>query len=561
MTKKVTVLTSITMMAVLFAFSGIDQSQAETDLLPIVDPIEWTNAVNVAVDGNDLTKNGETKKWDAGAVSSKTISSGNVYVEATLDETDTWRMFGFSSKDDSQHRDDIEFAMYMYGKNNELRAWHNGDTIQILGEYRAGDTVRLEINDSDISWNRNGESLFILEDAITEFNYPLFVDTSFASPDATLNDVKIGIIPEELDKEIQMQLDDLLVLIQQVSDKLTALEQKVKEQQILDDLLVPIQQVSDKLTALEQKVKEQQTKMDTLRCENIVPFADLHECDFSGQDLSDIDLTGANLSAAILIGANLSNAQLQGADFSGADFYITNMPEANLTGANLTGANFYNESMQQTDLQHAILKGAILIDADLTNTKLGVANLTGANLTGADLTRADLNFAHLDDADLSGANFTKASVYKIDLEGADIKDVILDCNDIRHAAPLMNCDFSNTNLTRAPLKGANLYNANFYIEDQPDVGVKRAQLAHANLRDAILTHANLRNAELSSAFLESANLEDANLSNARMWHTQLDGTLFFGANVSGTDFKDSTVDNSFGIPYTHGKCRNYHVCE
>ena len=90
----------------------IPESLTSTD-----EDVEWIFDVNVLVSNNNITKIFDDKGWNAGAISSKVIILDNdAYVESTINETNTWRMFGFSGKDDSQHRDDIEFGMYMYEK-------------------------------------------------------------------------------------------------------------------------------------------------------------------------------------------------------------------------------------------------------------------------------------------------------------------------------------------------------------------------------------------------------------------------------------------------------------
>src|SRR5262249_41874619 len=66
-----------------------------TATLPVVN-VTWTQLVNVSATGNSLRKTVDTETWDAGAVSTKSIVSGDGYVEFTATETDTYRMCGLS---------------------------------------------------------------------------------------------------------------------------------------------------------------------------------------------------------------------------------------------------------------------------------------------------------------------------------------------------------------------------------------------------------------------------------------------------------------------------------
>ena len=61
-------------------------------------PVTWTNTANVTVTGNTIQKTGGAgSTWDAGAVSTQSIVSGDGYVQATVDVTSTyrWRLITF----------------------------------------------------------------------------------------------------------------------------------------------------------------------------------------------------------------------------------------------------------------------------------------------------------------------------------------------------------------------------------------------------------------------------------------------------------------------------------
>jgi uncharacterized protein YjbI with pentapeptide repeats len=110
---------------------------------------------------------------------------------------------------------------------------------------------------------------------------------------------------------------------------------------------------------------------------NLVPGADLHNCDLHGLlggygvDLHGANLNGANLNFNIMNAYNLSGASLIGAQLEGSHLLF----DTNLSGANLSGAV----------LIYTRLDGADLSNVDLSDAVLFGANLSGANLSGADL--------------------------------------------------------------------------------------------------------------------------------------------------------------------------------
>jgi YD repeat-containing protein len=80
-------------------------------------PVTWTNAVGVTVNGNSLTTTGNG--WNtAGASSSQTIASGDGYMEFTASETTTYRLIGLSNGDTNQNYDDIDYAVYLGPSGN-----------------------------------------------------------------------------------------------------------------------------------------------------------------------------------------------------------------------------------------------------------------------------------------------------------------------------------------------------------------------------------------------------------------------------------------------------------
>ncbi|HEU0291675.1 MAG TPA: Ig-like domain-containing protein [Anaerolineales bacterium] len=177
---------------------------------------------------------------------------------------------------------------------------------------------------------------------------------------------------------------------------------------------------------------------------NLVPMADLRNCDLSGRQMA-----GVNLFSAKLSGANLSNADLSGADLSGAD----------LANANLNGAILDNASLFTTNLVAATFD-----NASLRNTNLDDGYAPGGSFINADLRGANLYFAFFRDANLSGANFSNAYLNKFDVVGSILQNAIFTGTELfdvdMQNTDLRGADLSFTTLSYVSLNNADLRDAN-----------------------------------------------------------------------------------------------------
>jgi len=151
--------------------------------------LQWTNAVNVTVSGNSLTKQGGgVAVWDAGAVSSQTITAGDGYVEFTVLETNKNRMCGLSNGDSNQNYADIDFAWYAYD-DGTLYVFEDGVNRGSFGSFTTGDRLRVAVEGGVVKYRKNGMLLYTSATAPT---YPLLVDTAFSAMGATISDAVIG---------------------------------------------------------------------------------------------------------------------------------------------------------------------------------------------------------------------------------------------------------------------------------------------------------------------------------------------------------------------------------
>ncbi|MDX1417383.1 MAG: pentapeptide repeat-containing protein [Candidatus Promineifilaceae bacterium] len=182
---------------------------------------------------------------------------------------------------------------------------------------------------------------------------------------------------------------------------------------------------------------------------NLVPFADLVNCDLSGMDMSGINIWAADLSGANISDANLSGALLEGVDFTGANATGAIFDNADLFTTILVGATFDGASLRNTNMEDAYAPGgSSFINADFRGADLYFAdfrdaNISGANFSGNYINSFDLPRAIAQNADFSGATMTFMNMRDTDLRGADLS-----------GASLGHMSFHNADFRDATLLGA-----------------------------------------------------------------------------------------------------------
>jgi uncharacterized protein YjbI with pentapeptide repeats len=159
---------------------------------------------------------------------------------------------------------------------------------------------------------------------------------------------------------------------------------------------------------------------------NLVPFADLSNCDLSGRNMEGVDLSNANLS-----GANLDNASL----FT----------------SNLVAATFDNASLLNTNLEDGYAPGASFMNADLRGANLYFAFFRGGNLSGANLSNNWLSSVDFESSVLQNAAFTGAYLSGVDMRNADLRGADLSFTTLWYVS-LSNADLRNANLLGAELR-------------------------------------------------------------------------------------------------------------
>lgn len=155
---------------------------------PQLENVVWTNAVGVTVSGNNLTRSGNPDAWNAGAVSTRAIASGNGYVEFTVGEGGTFKMCGLSNGDTDQNYNDIAFAIYPHA-NGYLQIYESGVWKTNTGRaYQAGDRLKVSVENGVVKYWHNDQLMWT---STATLSYPLLVDTSLYSSGATIKNVLI----------------------------------------------------------------------------------------------------------------------------------------------------------------------------------------------------------------------------------------------------------------------------------------------------------------------------------------------------------------------------------
>lgn len=148
----------------------------------------WTNVVGCSVGSdNSLTKTAATTAWDAGAISTQSIT-GDGYVTTVASEINTNRMIGLGNANVDASFYDIEFAIYLMA-DGTLQVYESG-TPKWAGDttYATGDVLKVAVESGVVKYYKNSTLLYT--SAMTP-TFPLYVDTSLLTQGATLKQVQL----------------------------------------------------------------------------------------------------------------------------------------------------------------------------------------------------------------------------------------------------------------------------------------------------------------------------------------------------------------------------------
>jgi hypothetical protein len=151
-------------------------------------PILWRNRVRVQAEGSALRREATTG-WDGGASSIQELASGDGHAEYQVSDTTSYVMFGLSHGDTDQGYADVDYAIYTYPSTRQVMVFEAGAYRASLGSYAANDILRVGVEGGVVTYSVNGKRLYT---SSTPPNYPLVVDTSLYSANATLSGAKMG---------------------------------------------------------------------------------------------------------------------------------------------------------------------------------------------------------------------------------------------------------------------------------------------------------------------------------------------------------------------------------
>ena len=155
--------------------------------------VVWSALANATASGNDLQKSGGCDGCaDAGAISQQQIASGDGYVMFTAVDATTNRSAGLSSGNTDTSAADIYFAIAL-ASDGTAAVYEAGAWQANLGAYAAGDVFRVAVEVGVVKYYRNATLVYT---STTAPAYPLLVDTSLSSVNATINNVVMAGIPQ-----------------------------------------------------------------------------------------------------------------------------------------------------------------------------------------------------------------------------------------------------------------------------------------------------------------------------------------------------------------------------
>src|SRR6185436_12181459 len=149
--------------------------------------VVWTNLVGVSAAGNSLAKTSGIG-WNAGAVSTKALGSGNGYLEFTATGPLSDRIVGFAPTDHVSSYLDILFGLELSDGGN-IWLIESGQFVGVLGSYAAGDRFRVAIESGVARYYRNGV-LFYQGGPVSV--YPLWAGAALFHANASVGNAVIS---------------------------------------------------------------------------------------------------------------------------------------------------------------------------------------------------------------------------------------------------------------------------------------------------------------------------------------------------------------------------------
>ncbi|MFZ0750267.1 MAG: hypothetical protein WAM70_12970, partial [Pyrinomonadaceae bacterium] len=149
--------------------------------------VVWTNVVGATASGNSLTKTAGTAWGNAGAASTRSIVSGDGYVEFSVTSLLTG-MVALSHTDANQDYTSMQFALLPNSDGN-LYVFESGVNRGVVSSYTTSDVFRVAIEGGVVKYRKNGTLVYTSAVVPT---YPLLVDAGLYHNGGTQSNVVIS---------------------------------------------------------------------------------------------------------------------------------------------------------------------------------------------------------------------------------------------------------------------------------------------------------------------------------------------------------------------------------
>jgi len=136
-----------------------------------------------------LTKTG-LAGWNAGAISTRTITAGDGFVSFIATEVSSDRILGLSKGNTNSDYADVDFGILL-ASSGAFYVYEGGTFRGLFGSYLTGDQFQVAVEGGGVKYSKNGAVFYMSSVAPA---YPLLVDTSLYTPSATLGNVVIGCV-------------------------------------------------------------------------------------------------------------------------------------------------------------------------------------------------------------------------------------------------------------------------------------------------------------------------------------------------------------------------------
>jgi len=149
--------------------------------------VTWTNVVGSTTSGNSVTKTASTAWGNAGASSTRSIASGDGYVEFKVTSLLTG-MVALSHTDANQDYTSMEFALLPNSDGN-LYVFESGVNRGSFGSYTTSDVFRVAVESGVVKYRKNGALVYTSTVTPT---YPLLADVGLYHNGGTFSNVVIS---------------------------------------------------------------------------------------------------------------------------------------------------------------------------------------------------------------------------------------------------------------------------------------------------------------------------------------------------------------------------------